>query len=107
MKRVRVKHGGGEGVRVVPARTVRVVVRRGERATATATGLPREVEGPLPARTRLGTLVVRRRGHGGRPRAARDGDSRRAQASWYAAQPLDDQRAGAAARAGYRSRSGR
>ncbi len=62
VKRVRVKHGGGEGVRVVPARTPRVVVRRGERATATATGLPREVEGPLPARTRLGTLVVRRRG---------------------------------------------
>lgn len=58
-----VKHAGDEHkVRVVPGRDVRVVVRRGEPAVATATGLPRELEGPLAARTRVGTLLVRRRG---------------------------------------------
>jgi D-alanyl-D-alanine carboxypeptidase (penicillin-binding protein 5/6) len=60
---VSVKHGDeGDVVRVVPARTVRVVTRRGERAVATPVGLPRQVEGPLPARSRVGTLVVRLRG---------------------------------------------
>jgi hypothetical protein len=60
---VHVKHGDeGDVVRVVPARTVRVVTRRDERAVATPVGLPREIEGPRPARSRVGTLVVRLRG---------------------------------------------
>ena len=46
----------------MPARPVRVVSRRNERAVATPTGIPDELEGPLPARTRAGTLVVRLRG---------------------------------------------
>ena len=60
---ITVKHGDdGEVVGVVPARAVRVVVRRGERAVAIASGLPSELEGPLVAGTRVGTLVVKRRG---------------------------------------------
>lgn len=47
---------------VVPARTVRVVVRRGEKPTVRTTGLPAELEGPLARGTRVGTLVVSRRG---------------------------------------------
>ncbi len=62
--RIDVKHSGDEdaGLPVVPARAALVVARRGERAVATPVGLPREVEGPLAARTRVGTLVVKRRG---------------------------------------------
>ena len=37
-------------VAVVPARTVRVVVRRGERPTLRPTGLPKQLEGPVDAR---------------------------------------------------------
>jgi len=47
---------------IVPARTVRVVVRRGERPALRTMGLPAELEGPLPRGTRVGTLVVSRRG---------------------------------------------
>ena len=76
---VKVKHGDeGDVVRVVPARTVRVVTRRDERALATPVGLPRELEGPLPARSRVGTLVVRLPRQGRRPRAARHGALARA-----------------------------
>lgn len=49
-------------VAVVPARTVRVVVRRGERARLRPTGLPASVEGPAARGTRVGQLVVLRRG---------------------------------------------
>jgi D-alanyl-D-alanine carboxypeptidase (penicillin-binding protein 5/6) len=49
-------------VAVVPARTVRVVVERGERPALRPTGLPEELEGPLAQGTRVGTLVVSRRG---------------------------------------------
>jgi D-alanyl-D-alanine carboxypeptidase (penicillin-binding protein 5/6) len=60
---VPIKHGDEDAaVAVVPAREVRVVARRGERVVATPTGLPKEIEGPVPARERVGTLVVRRRG---------------------------------------------
>jgi D-alanyl-D-alanine carboxypeptidase (penicillin-binding protein 5/6) len=49
-------------VAVVPARTVRAVVRSGERPRTTVSGLPADVEGPLAAGTRVGTLTVTLRG---------------------------------------------
>ncbi len=49
-------------VAIVPQRTVRVVVRRGERPRVRATGLPAEIEGPAARGTRVGQLVVSRRG---------------------------------------------
>lgn len=49
-------------VAVVPERTVRVVVRRGERPRVRSTGLPVEIEGPVARGTRVGTLVVSRGG---------------------------------------------
>ncbi len=47
---------------IVPERTVRVVVRRGERPRLKATGLPAELEGPVARGTRVGELLVTRRG---------------------------------------------
>ena len=52
----------GRHVAVVPARTVRVVVRRGERPTLRPTGLPKQLEGPVARGTRVGSLLVTRRG---------------------------------------------
>ncbi len=49
-------------VAVTTTRTVRVVVRRGERLGVRRTGLPAAVEGPVAAGTRVGQLVVTRRG---------------------------------------------
>ena len=49
-------------VGVAPQRTVRVVVRRGERPRVRASGLPAEIEGPAPRGTRVGQLVVTVRG---------------------------------------------
>jgi serine-type D-Ala-D-Ala carboxypeptidase (penicillin-binding protein 5/6) len=49
-------------VAIVPARTVRVVVRDGERPVLRRTGLPTDVEGPVARGTRVGELVVSRRG---------------------------------------------
>lgn len=49
-------------VAVVPERTVRVVVRRGERPRLRTTGLPSELEGPVVRGTRVGELLVRVRG---------------------------------------------
>lgn len=49
-------------VAVVPARTVRVVVQRGQKPALRASGLPAQLEGPLPRGTRVGTLLVTRRG---------------------------------------------
>jgi D-alanyl-D-alanine carboxypeptidase (penicillin-binding protein 5/6) len=51
------------GVPLVAARTVRRTIRRGEPVTIRLTGIPRELEGPLPARTRIGTVELRWRGH--------------------------------------------
>jgi len=45
-------------VAVVPARSVRVVVRRGERPRLRPTGLPPQIEGPAARGTRVGVLVV-------------------------------------------------
>ncbi len=49
-------------VAVAPARTVRVVVRRGERPRLKPTGLPADIEGPVARGTRVGELLVTRRG---------------------------------------------
>jgi len=49
-------------VAVVPARTVRVVVRRGERPRLRPTGLPSQIEGPAARGTRVGVLLVTLRG---------------------------------------------
>jgi serine-type D-Ala-D-Ala carboxypeptidase (penicillin-binding protein 5/6) len=56
---VALRYRGGESVDVVAGATVRRVLRRGVRATVTVTGLPKEVDGPLPRGSRLGTAVVR------------------------------------------------
>ncbi|HSD80106.1 MAG TPA: hypothetical protein VLB47_05575, partial [Solirubrobacteraceae bacterium] len=47
---------------LVAGRTVRRTVRRGEPVTTRLAGVPAELEGPLPAGTRVGTIEVRFRG---------------------------------------------
>jgi serine-type D-Ala-D-Ala carboxypeptidase (penicillin-binding protein 5/6) len=49
-------------VNLVATRTVRRTVRRDEHMTTRVIGAPREVEGPLPAGARLGTIELRWRG---------------------------------------------
>jgi serine-type D-Ala-D-Ala carboxypeptidase (penicillin-binding protein 5/6) len=46
---------------VVATQTIRRVVRRGERVTRRVVGLPRTLDGPIPAGTRVGTLELRLR----------------------------------------------
>jgi D-alanyl-D-alanine carboxypeptidase (penicillin-binding protein 5/6) len=50
-----------ERVQVVASRTVTRTARKGERLTTRVLGLPRDVEGPLPRGTRLGTIEVLQR----------------------------------------------
>ncbi|MEA2384168.1 MAG: hypothetical protein QOH72_4139 [Solirubrobacteraceae bacterium] len=49
-------------VNLVATRTIRRTVRRDERLTARVIGAPREIEGPLPAAARVGTIELRWRG---------------------------------------------
>jgi serine-type D-Ala-D-Ala carboxypeptidase (penicillin-binding protein 5/6) len=49
-------------VNLVATRTVRRTIRRGEHMTTRVIGAPREVEGPLPAGARVGTIELRWRG---------------------------------------------
>jgi D-alanyl-D-alanine carboxypeptidase (penicillin-binding protein 5/6) len=51
-----------ERVRVLAAEGVVRTARRGERFRTRVVGLPRDVEGPLPAGSRLGTIEVLQRG---------------------------------------------
>jgi D-alanyl-D-alanine carboxypeptidase (penicillin-binding protein 5/6) len=51
-----------EKVDLVAARSVTRVARRGERLVMRVTGAPSEIEGPLDAGTRVGTILVRQRG---------------------------------------------
>lgn len=51
-----------EQVQIVAASDVRRVARRDERVTTRVVGLPSDVEGPLAAGTRLGTIEVVQRG---------------------------------------------
>jgi D-alanyl-D-alanine carboxypeptidase (penicillin-binding protein 5/6) len=52
---------GDESVALVAGRTVRQTVRRGEETQLTVTGVPGELDGPLPRGSRVGTAVVRHR----------------------------------------------
>jgi len=51
-----------DNVDLVAARTVMRVARRGERLSTRVAGAPTEIEGPLDAGTRVGTILVRQRG---------------------------------------------
>jgi len=53
---------GDGSVPVVASRVVRRVIRRGDRVATRVTGLPEQLEGPLPRGVRVGTLEVRWRG---------------------------------------------
>jgi D-alanyl-D-alanine carboxypeptidase (penicillin-binding protein 5/6) len=57
--RVPLRYRGDEFVEVVGGATVRRILRRGVRTSVRVTGLPKEVDGPLPRGSRLGTAVVR------------------------------------------------
>ena len=57
--RVALRYRGGEFVDVIGGGTVRRVLRRGTRTSVTVAGLPKEVDGPLPRGSRLGTAIVR------------------------------------------------
>jgi D-alanyl-D-alanine carboxypeptidase (penicillin-binding protein 5/6) len=54
--------GRDDRVGLVPGRGVRRVVRRGERVVTRLAGVPGELEGPLPAGARVGTVELRWRG---------------------------------------------
>jgi serine-type D-Ala-D-Ala carboxypeptidase (penicillin-binding protein 5/6) len=51
-----------ERVDLVAARTVMRVARRNEKVTTHVIGVPSEIEGPMAAGTRVGTILVRQRG---------------------------------------------
>jgi len=53
------RYRGDERVGLVAARSSRRVTRRDERLTTRVLGAPTELDGPLPARTRVGTIEVR------------------------------------------------
>ena len=57
--KVALRYRGGEFVDVVAGATVRRVLRDGVRTSVAVTGLPQEVDGPLPRATRVGTATVR------------------------------------------------
>jgi D-alanyl-D-alanine carboxypeptidase (penicillin-binding protein 5/6) len=58
--RVALRYRDGDSVDVIAGATVKRVLRSGARARTTVTGLPTEVDGPLPRGTRVGTATVRR-----------------------------------------------
>jgi D-alanyl-D-alanine carboxypeptidase (penicillin-binding protein 5/6) len=58
--KIPLRYRDGEFVNVIAGATVRRVVRTGTRTSVQVTGLPPEVDGPLPRGTRLGTATVRR-----------------------------------------------
>ncbi len=57
--RVRLRYRGDDTVAVVAGSTVRRVLRTGARTRVTMSGLPAEVDGPLPRGSRVGTATVR------------------------------------------------
>ena len=57
--RIALRYRGGDSVAVVAGATVRRVLRAGARTRVTVTGLPVQVDGPLPRGTRVGTATVR------------------------------------------------
>ena len=58
--RIALQYRGDDFVEVIAGATVRRVLRAGARTRATVSGLPAQVDGPLPRGTRVGTAVVRR-----------------------------------------------
>jgi D-alanyl-D-alanine carboxypeptidase (penicillin-binding protein 5/6) len=58
--RIDLEYRGGESVEVIAGRTVERVLRSGARTKTTVTGLPAQVDGPLPRGTRVATATVRR-----------------------------------------------
>ena len=57
--RVPLKYREGQSVRLVAGGTVGRVLRTGERTSVTVTGLPKEVDGPLPRGSKVGAAIVR------------------------------------------------
>ncbi len=60
--RATLRYRDDESVRLVAARSSQRVTRREERPTTRVLGAPGIVDGPLPARSRVGTIEVRYRG---------------------------------------------
>ncbi len=58
--RLPLRYRGGESVDVVAGATVARVLRTGARTRVAVTGLPADVDGPLPRGTRVGTATIRR-----------------------------------------------
>jgi D-alanyl-D-alanine carboxypeptidase (penicillin-binding protein 5/6) len=61
MARARLRYRGDDTVTLVARHGVRYPVRRGERLRVEMVGAPRELDGPLAANARVGTIVVRSR----------------------------------------------
>ncbi len=59
---VPIRFRDGPGLALVASRTVKRTARRGERLATRLIGVPDEVEGPVPAGARLGTILVRQCG---------------------------------------------
>jgi D-alanyl-D-alanine carboxypeptidase (penicillin-binding protein 5/6) len=59
---VPLRYRAGQSVDVIGGATVRRVLRRGVHPTVAVSGLPSEVDGPLPRGSRVGTAVVRAQG---------------------------------------------
>jgi D-alanyl-D-alanine carboxypeptidase (penicillin-binding protein 5/6) len=57
--KIALRYRSGESVGVVAGATVRRVVRRNTRTSVAITGLPADVDGPLPRGSRVATAVVR------------------------------------------------
>ncbi|MDP2713041.1 MAG: D-alanyl-D-alanine carboxypeptidase family protein [Solirubrobacteraceae bacterium] len=57
--RVALRYRGDESVDLIAGETVKRVLRTGTRTRVTLSGLPEEVDGPLPRGTRLGTATIR------------------------------------------------
>ena len=58
--RIALQYRGDDFVEVIAGATVRRVLRSGARTRVRVSGLPAQVDGPLPRGTRVGTAVVRR-----------------------------------------------
>jgi len=56
--RIGLKYRGGDSVEVIAGDTVKRVLRSGTRTKVTVSGLPAEIDGPLPRGTRVGTATV-------------------------------------------------
>jgi serine-type D-Ala-D-Ala carboxypeptidase (penicillin-binding protein 5/6) len=57
--RVALRYRGDEAVDVIAGATVRRVLRTGSRTQVSISGLPGEVDGPLPSGSRVGTATIR------------------------------------------------